>query len=118
MANTEMPDYPFEVRPMTEEEGDGWIVIFPDLPGCIATGRTKAEAVRESEDALASYVLTSRAEGFPLPEPGQYSGRFVVRTPKGLHAGLAARARVEGVSLNTMAIALLAEGLGRREGAA
>jgi antitoxin HicB len=34
-----------------------------------------------------------------------------LRTPKSLHQSLADRARREGVSLNTLAVALLAEGL-------
>ncbi|MBS1222642.1 MAG: hypothetical protein H6R23_2262, partial [Proteobacteria bacterium] len=37
------------------------------------------------------------------------------RLPKSLHAKLAARARQEGVSLNTLVLAFIAEGLGRRE---
>jgi antitoxin HicB len=37
-----------------------------------------------------------------------------MRVPKSLHRRLAERAKAEGVSLNTLAITLLAEGLGRR----
>lgn len=110
--------YPFEVAPLPPDEGGGWLVTFPDLPGCMADGATIAEALREAEDALESYVKTAQEFGDPLPPPGAYSGKFNIRTPKSLHAKLAARAKAEGVSLNTMAIALLAEGLGRREGAA
>ena len=38
------------------------------------------------------------------------------RVPKSLHGKLAARARQEGVSLNTLVLSFIAEGLGRREG--
>lgn len=117
MARINIPEYPFEARRMTPDEGEGWIVTFPDLPGCIATGKTLAEAVRDSQDALKSYVFTSQDAGLPLPQPGQYSGRFNLRTPKSLHAALAARAKAEGVSLNTMAVALLAESLGKHQAA-
>jgi antitoxin HicB len=37
-----------------------------------------------------------------------------LRAPKSLHRRLAARAKREGVSLNTPAVTLLAEGLGQR----
>lgn len=109
--------YPLMIEPLSADEGGGWLVTFPDLPSCIATGKTLAEAVRESQDALKSYVLTSQEAGLPLPQPGQYSGRFNLRTPKSLHAALAARAKAEGVSLNTMAVALLAESLGKHQAA-
>jgi antitoxin HicB len=61
-----------------------------------------------------------REAGRTVPAPGAdrgagYSGKWVLRTPKSLHRSLAERARREGVSLNTLAIALLAEGLGHRE---
>jgi antitoxin HicB len=48
----------------------------------------------------------------PVPEPARaYSGRFVLRLPKSLHRQLAERAEAEGVSLNTLALAALAQGL-------
>ncbi|MDD2711801.1 MAG: toxin-antitoxin system HicB family antitoxin [Simplicispira sp.] len=43
------------------------------------------------------------------------SGKFVARVPKSIHAKLTTRARAEGVSLNALVLALIAEGLGRRE---
>ena len=51
----------------------------------------------------------------PIPQPGAdpadaYSGKWVLRAPR----SLAERARREGVSLNMLAVTLLAEGLGHR----
>ena len=43
-----------------------------------------------------------------------YSGKWVLHTPKSLHRSLAERARQEGVSLNALAVAMLAQGLGQR----
>ena len=43
------------------------------------------------------------------------SGKWVQRVPQSLHAKLAARAEKEGVSLNTLVVSLIAEGLGRRD---
>ena len=48
-----------------------------------------------------------------LPEPDvqpareEYSGKFVVRVPKSLHAALAAEALAEGVNLNQLVVAKL-----------
>ena len=58
------------------------------------------------------------AKGFPVPAPnsgGVASGKFVARVPKTTHAQLATRAKAEGVSLNTLVLTFIAEGLGRRE---
>jgi len=41
------------------------------------------------------------------------SGKWVQRVPKILYAKLAAKAEKEGVSLNTLVVSLIAEGLGR-----
>ena len=114
--------YPFTVRPLTEEDGGGWLVEFPDLPGCMADGETVDDALREAVDAAQSWLETARAHGDPIPEPtpmdlNAWSGKWVIRTPKSLHRRLAERAKADGVSLNTLAVTLIAEALGRREGA-
>lgn len=110
-----IPDYPCEIRPLSE--GGGFLITYPDLPGCMADGATVAEAVVNGRDAVESWILTAREFGDPVPEPasGGEPGRFVQRLPKSLHAKLAARARQEGVSLNSLVLSFIAEGLGRRE---
>jgi antitoxin HicB len=55
--------------------------------------------------------------GDPVPRPGSFgasSGQWRQRVPKSLHARLVARAAQEGVSLDTLVTALLAEGLEER----
>ena len=105
----------FEMRPLSEEEGGGYLVEFPDYPGCIADGESPEEAIREGVDALSSYLDTLKELGRPVPSSGEvYGGQWRQRVPKSLHAALARRADHEGVSLNMLATALLAEGIGRR----
>ncbi|UXN60321.1 type II toxin-antitoxin system HicB family antitoxin [Phyllobacterium zundukense] len=105
----------FEIRPLTEEEGSGYLVEFPDYPGCIADGETPEAALREGRDALKSYIETLKELGRAVPEVGEvYGGQWRQRVPRSLHAALARRADREGVSLNMLATALLAEGLGRK----
>jgi antitoxin HicB len=108
----------FEIRPLTVDEGCGYLVEFPDYPGCMADGKTAEEAISEGSDALASYLRTLEELGRPVPASGQvYGGQWRQRVPKSLHAALARRAEREGVSLNMLVTTLLAEGLGRRSGA-
>ncbi len=115
-------EYPFTVRPLSGDEGGGYLIEFPDLLGCMSDGETVAEAVANGQDAKAAWLAAMRQAGRPIPEPGgdpaeAYSGKWQLRTPKSLHRSLAERARREGVSLNTLAVALLAEGLGHRTAA-
>jgi len=112
-------DYPLTIRPLTAEEGSGYLVEFPDLPGCMSDGETLAEALANAADAQGAWIAAMREAGRPIPSPGAdpaegYSGRWVLRAPRSLHRSLAQRAKREGVSLNMLAVALLAEGLGQR----
>jgi antitoxin HicB len=110
--------YPFEVRPLTQAEGGGFLISYPDFSECISDGETLEEAIINGQDALAATIATLEAKGFPIPTPnsgGVASGKFVARVPKSIHAQLTARAKAEGVSLNTLVLTFLAEGLGRHE---
>ena len=120
------PPHPFEsyahvVSPLSEEEGGGFLITFPDLPGCMSDGETAADAIAHGRDAFESWVSARTDAGKPIPDPAYRpeaapaaSGRFVTRLPKSVHAKLAERAKAEGVSLNTLVLAFIAEGLGRR----
>ncbi len=109
------PDYPFTVRRLADDEGGGYLIEFPDLPGCMADGATPENAIHEGADALRSWLDTHRELGRPVPAPASYSGTWRLRAPKSLHRRLAERAKTEGVSLNTLAVSLLSEGLGARK---
>lgn len=112
-----MIDYPFTVRPLSPEEGGGYLAEAIDLNGCIADGETIEEAVHNLEDAVTSWIKTAQDLGLSVPAPSndsQFSGKWVVRTPKSIHHRLASLAKREGISLNTLTVSLLAEGLGQK----
>ncbi len=93
--------YSCKLRPLKVDEGGGWLIVFPDLPGCMSDGESPEEAI---------------ANGREIPRPGEMpSGKFVARIPRSLHVRLAARAKQEGVSMNALVSTFLAESLGRRE---
>lgn len=120
------PPYPFEayshiISQIQKEDGGGFLITFPDLPGCMSDGATEAEAVTNGRDAFKAWVSARKDAGKEIPEPfyrpdtvPEVSGKFVTRLPKSVHAKLAERAKAEGVSLNTLVLAFVAEGLGRR----
>ena len=111
-------DYPFEIRPLTAEEGGGFLISYSDFSDCISDGETVDEALANGRDALKSTVTALKAKGLPVPAPnggGVASGKLVARVPKTVHAQLTSRAKAEGVSLNALVLTFIAEGLGRRE---
>ena len=112
-------DYPFEVRPLSAEEGGGFLISYPDFSDCISDGETVEEALTNGKDALKSTIAALRAKELPVPAPnggGVASGKFIARVPKTVHARLSSRAKAEGVSLNALVLTFIAEGLGRKQG--
>ena len=113
-----LADYPFEIRPLTEEDGGGFLISFPDFADCVSDGATVDEALANGRAALKETIAALKAKRFPVPAPnsgGVASGRFVARVPKSVHAQLASRAKAEGVSLNALVLTFIAQGLGRKE---
>lgn len=110
--------YPFEIRPLTAEEGGGFLISFPDFSECISDGATVEEALKNGREALKATIATLKAKAHPVPAPnagGVASGKFVARVPKTVHAQLATRAKAEGVSLNTLVLTFIAQGLGAKK---
>ena len=108
-------DYPFEVRPLSDEDGGGYLISFPDFAECISDGESIEEAIENGRDALKATIAALKARKLPVPAPnsgGVASGKFVARVPKTVHAQLATRAKAEGVSLNTLVLTFIAQGLG------
>lgn len=106
-------EYPVLLRRLSQAEGGGYLAEYPDLPGCMADGQTPEEALTESRDALRSYLASVKKHGDKLPTPTESAWRQ--RAPKSLHHRLQVEAEREGVSFNTLVIAMLAEGLGRKD---
>src|SRR3989338_3969928 len=115
-----MTKYPIEV--FWSDEDEGYIATLPDLPGCSAWGATEAEA--QAHDASAAWIKAAKAAGRTIPEPtppldeANYSGRFLMRVPRHLHAELARHAKRQGGSLNQYVLYLLASGQGTNATAA
>lgn len=106
-------DYAINVTPLDEDDGGGFLVTFPDLPGCMADGETVEEALVEAKDAFKAWADAELQDKGELPKPKRYSGQYVQRLPRTLHMRLAERAKAEGVSLNQLSAVLLAEGLSK-----
>ncbi|WP_313928081.1 MULTISPECIES: type II toxin-antitoxin system HicB family antitoxin [Pseudoxanthomonas] len=52
-----------------EQTGGNYSAYVPDLPGCVATGATKAEVGRLIRDAIALHLTGLREDGMAIPLP-------------------------------------------------
>jgi predicted RNase H-like HicB family nuclease len=51
------------------KESFGYQASVPDVPGCVATGKTRQEAVQDVREALQIYLKMSHNDDAPVPEP-------------------------------------------------
>src|ERR1039457_1823789 len=85
-------EYRHEISPLSQEDGGGFLITFPDLPGCMADGETIEEAVTNGRDAFAAWISAVADMDKPVPKPTakpveliEASGKFVARLPKSMH---------------------------------
>ena len=51
-----------------EATATGYSAYSPDLPGCVATGSTRAEVEREMQDAIEFHIDGLRSAGEEIPQ--------------------------------------------------
>ena len=54
-----------------EETGTGYSAYSPDVPGCIATGRTRQEVEQNMPEAIEFHLEGLRLEGLPAPDASE-----------------------------------------------
>ena len=64
---SKLADYSFEIRPLTAEEGGGFLISYPDFADCISDGETVEEALTNGKDALKATISALRARSLPVP---------------------------------------------------
>jgi antitoxin HicB len=108
-------EYPFMIRRLTEDEGSGFLIEFPDLPGCVSDGETPEGAIASGRDAVLCYLRSCQEFGDPIPEPGS-SVPLVV--PTGIHERLSAVAEKRHVRPEELGSEFIAQALDQQEPAA
>jgi predicted RNase H-like HicB family nuclease len=58
---------------IVEETETGYSSFSPDLPGCVATGKTRDEVEQSMRDAIQFHLDGMREDGDPIPVPHSYS---------------------------------------------
>jgi antitoxin HicB len=66
-------DYAIDIRPLSAEDGGGFVAIVPELPGCMADGETAAEALERAQDAIGCWIEAAVQMGRTVPTPKLYA---------------------------------------------
>ena len=100
----------YRMEVIEDKDEGGFVVSYPDLPGCITCGATVEIAVANALDAKKAWLEAALEDGIEIHEPDNledYSGQFKLRIPRSLHRSLAEHSKREGISINQYCVYLL-----------
>lgn len=61
--------YEVTLRPLSEEEGGGWLATIPALPGCTGDGETEMGAIEDVRLAALEWAHAAMVDGDQVPAP-------------------------------------------------
>ena len=102
----------YRMEVVENEDGGGFVVSYPELPGCITYGQTIESAAANALEAKKAWLETAIASGTEISEPDSledYSGQFKLRIPRSLHRSLSEHSKREGISMNQYCVYLLSK---------
>jgi antitoxin HicB len=114
-TNRNLDQYQFTVRPLSKEEGGGYLVEYPDIPGCMSDGETIDEAITNGREALRDCTDVFRESGRKIPKAIIEAAQWRQRLPRTLYSKLTKQAEKEGVSINSLVTAIIAEAIGAKQ---
>jgi antitoxin HicB len=53
-------EYAVRIERLAENDGGGYLAAVPDLPGCMSDGETPEEALKNVQDAIASWIEAAK----------------------------------------------------------
>lgn len=81
--------YRYAIEIFYSEDGEGYIAVVPELPGCSAFGETEKEALKEVMTAIGLWLATAKKEGRKIPRPSSkellrtvFKGKVAVSAPR------------------------------------
>lgn len=62
-------DARYEIIIFWSHEDEAFVAEVPELPGCMADGKTYQEALSNAERVIQEWIETARELGRPIPRP-------------------------------------------------
>ena len=98
----------YRMEIVEDKQEGGFVVSFPELPGCITCGETIESAIANAMDAKKAWLEAALEQGIEIADNlKKYSGQFKLRIPRSLHKSLAEHSKKEGISMNQYCVYLL-----------
>ncbi|MGH2331774.1 type II toxin-antitoxin system HicB family antitoxin [Thermoanaerobacter mathranii] len=63
--------YKIEIIKLSEEDGEGYLAVVPELPSCMSDGETPEEALKNVQDAIKYWIETAKKNGRKIPLPNK-----------------------------------------------
>src|SRR3984885_10167644 len=76
------------IRPLSKDEGGGFLVEYPEIPGCMSDGETVEEAIANGREALRDCLEVFKESGRKLPKPSVEAAQWRQRLPRTLYSRL------------------------------
>ena len=102
----------YRMEIIEDQDEGGFVVSFPELPGCITCGETMESDISNAMDAKKTWLESAIETGIEIHEPDnleEYSGQFKLRIPRSLHRSLVEHSKREGISMNQYCVYLLSK---------
>ena len=91
-----------------KDEG-GYVLSYPDLPGCISCGQTVESAIANALFSKRTWIEAALEDGIEIREPDSledYSCQFKLRIPRSLQRLLVEHSKREGISMHQYCVYL------------
>ena len=62
-------EYAVRIERLAESDGGGYLATVPDLPGCMSDGETPEEALKNVQEAIASWIESAKEWKQQIPKP-------------------------------------------------
>jgi antitoxin HicB len=65
-------EYAVRIERLADSNGGGYLATAPDLPGCMSDGETPEEALKNVQEAIASWIEAAQEWKIDLPHPSSH----------------------------------------------
>ena len=59
---------PYRMELIPDKDEGGFVVSFPDLPGCLTSGETPDAAIQNAVDAKREWLIAAIEDGVEIPD--------------------------------------------------
>ena len=62
-------EYAVRIERLAEDDGGGYLATVPDLPGCMSDGEAPEGALKNVQEAIASWIEAAKEWKMEVPQP-------------------------------------------------